>query len=777
MIHTEIALPLKVVEKKPVDSKFICQDMAEALSLSYPGYICFIAATGKFYRFLSNNTPHEWQVFNIEDFATRAELQTEIAKLVNSSPEVLDTLAEIAAALNNDQNFAQTMVNELVKKVDKVPGMGLSENNYTTTEKTKLAGLQNYMHPANHPASIITQDSNNRFVSDTEKTTWNGKASTAVATTGANGLMSNTDKSKLDGVAAGANNYTHPANHPASIITQDANNRFVTDTEKTNWNGKASTSIATQSANGLMSKEDKTKLDNMSPGTGGTYEHPASHPAYMIEESIDKQFASNEEKEFWNRKAENRLSEAIVLDQIESTVRYPGCDGLMSAADKTKLDGVEVGANNYSHPANHPASIISQDANNRFVTDTEKATWNGKASTAVATTGANGLMSNTDKSKLDGVAAGANNYTHPANHPASIITQDASNRFVSDTEKTTWNNKASTAVATTGANGLMSNTDKSKLDGVAAGANNYTHPANHPASIITQDASNRFVSDTEKATWNDKYTKNETDNKLSALVTALDWKEAVANFAALATTYPAPEQGWTVNVKDVNKTYTFNGTAWIQTGGNTPLATQSVDGLMSSTDKSKLDGVAAGANNYSHPANHPASIITQDANNRFVTDTEKTNWNGKASTSVATTGANGLMSSTDKSKLDGVAAGANNYSHPANHPASIITQDASNRFVTDTEKTNWNGKASTALATTSANGLMSSTDKSKLDGVASGANNYTHPANHPASIITQDASNRFVTDTEKTTWNAKPTVTVSSIQPAGAKAGDIWIKP
>jgi len=32
---------------------------------------------------------------------------------------------------------------------------------------------------------------------------------------------------------------------------------------------------------------------------------------------------------------------------------------------------------------------------------------------------------------------------------------------------------------------------------------------------------------------------------------------------------------------------------------------------------------------------------------------------------------------------------------------------------------------------------------------------YTHPANHPASIITQDATNRFVTDTEKTAWNAK----------------------
>ncbi len=41
-----------------------------------------------------------------------------------------------------------------------------------------------------------------------------------------------------------------------------------------------------------------------------------------------------------------------------------------------------------------------------------------------------------------------------------------------------------------------------------------------------------------------------------------------------------------------------------------------------------------------------------------------------------------------------------------------------------------------SVATTSANGLMSSTDKSKLDGIATGANNYTHPTTHPASMIT-----------------------------------------
>lgn len=42
-----------------------------------------------------------------------------------------------------------------------------------------------------------------------------------------------------------------------------------------------------------------------------------------------------------------------------------------------------------------------------------------------------------------------------------------------------------------------------------------------------------------------------------------------------------------------------------------------------------------------------------------ITAEERTAWNAKASTSVATTSANGLMSKTDKEKLDGISSGAN----------------------------------------------------------------------------------------------------------------------
>lgn len=93
-----------------------------------------------------------------------------------------------------------------------------------------------------------------------------------------------------------------------------------------------------------------------------------------------------------------------------------------------------------------------------------------------------------------------------------------------------------------------------------------------------------------KPNWDDKYTRNEVDNKLSALETAIDWKEAVSTYADLATTYPHPDDGWTVNVKDTNYTYRWSGTAWIAISANAiPKATQSVDGLLSKEDKTRYD--------------------------------------------------------------------------------------------------------------------------------------------------------------------------------------------
>lgn len=111
------------------------------------------------------------------DTYTKEETDERIQNIIGTAPSNLDTLQELAKALDNDANYASTVTTELSQKVDKVTGKQLSTEDYTTTEKTKLAGVQddanNYVHPAYHPAAMITEDSSHRWTTDTEKSNWN----------------------------------------------------------------------------------------------------------------------------------------------------------------------------------------------------------------------------------------------------------------------------------------------------------------------------------------------------------------------------------------------------------------------------------------------------------------------------------------------------------------------------------------------------------------------------------------------------------------------------
>ena len=79
---------------------------------------------------------------NIKDtYSTKEFVTQKISELVNSAPETLDTLNELAAALNNDANFATTIITQLGTKVDKVENKQLSTEDFTTALKTSLESL------------------------------------------------------------------------------------------------------------------------------------------------------------------------------------------------------------------------------------------------------------------------------------------------------------------------------------------------------------------------------------------------------------------------------------------------------------------------------------------------------------------------------------------------------------------------------------------------------------------------------------------------------------
>lgn len=90
--------------------------------------------------------------------------------------------------------------------------------------------------------------------------------------------------------------------------------------------------------------------------------------------------------------------------------------------------------------------------------------------------------------------------------------------------------------ATQSVAGLLSADDKKKLDEIATKANNYTHPTTHAASMITQDTTHRFVSDTEKNAWDNKLNKTDVTRSTAVTVEGQKALDAVEKNAAVPGT-------------------------------------------------------------------------------------------------------------------------------------------------------------------------------------------------------------------------------------------------
>ena len=234
-----------------------------------------------------------------------------------------------------------TVGTSLYDKVDKVEGMGLSENDFTDALKSKLDGIaagaevnvqsdwsqtntgaDDYIK--NKPGDATTTTAG--LMSAADKTKLNGIASGAEvnvqadwsqtntsaddyiknkpgnASGSAAGLMSSADKQKLDGIAAGAE---------VNVQANWAETNTSADDYIKNKPG-----VATESTDGLMSSSDKTKLDGIANGA-------------EVNVQAD-----------WNQT--NTSADDFIKNKPVDATESVG--GLMSATDKAKLDGIQAGA-------------------------------------------------------------------------------------------------------------------------------------------------------------------------------------------------------------------------------------------------------------------------------------------------------------------------------------------------------------------------------------------------------------------------------------------------
>lgn len=348
------------------------------------------------------------------------------------------------------------------------------------------------------------------------------------------------------------------------------------------------------------------------------------------------------------------------------------------------------------------------------------------------------------------------------------------------------------AEATQSAEGLMSAADKKKLDGIAEGAEKNT------VTGVKGDSETSYRTGNVNITKDNVGLSNVTNESKATMFTDPEFTgtptaptpEASANNTQIATTafvqglisskiaaadamiYKGTIGSTGATVTALPDTHTTGWTYKVVTAGTyAGVKCEVGDMIICLTDgtaakdsdwtvvQANIDGAVTGP--ASATDGHVA--VFDGATGKLIKDSGITIPSNAKFTdttySDATQSAHGLMTAADKKKLDGVAENANNYTHPASAAGAKasglykITTDANGHVTGATAVAK---KDITALgipaqdttysdATQSAHGLMTASDKKKLDEVESGAT----------------ANKAYLADT----------------QPTGLKAGDIWIQP
>ena len=705
-------------------------------------------------------------------------VNTRLDNIIEGAPDAYDTLKEISDYISSHTTEYEALYALVGDKVTKEDGKGLSTNDYTTTEKNKLAGIatgaevnQNAFSNISVGSTTIAADSKTdtlTFVAGNnvtltpdasgDKITFSATNTTySVATTSSNGLMSAADKTKLNGIAENANNYKHPSYTQKSSglykITVDATGHVSavtavakSDITKLGIPAQDTTySTATESTLGL------TKLySSAGTATDGTMTRTAITNALNGKATI-RQLGNNEDlddittpglysaggsNEVANKPSDVDAFGLIVYKVASGYIRQDLISGNTNPGkrftryyDSTDWTGWMYLPTYASNPTS--GEVIIADSNG-FIkssgyTIAKSVPSNAKftdTTYSTATTSASGLMSAADKKKLDAIDANANNYTHPSYTQRSSglykITVDATGHVsavtavaksditalgipaqdttytlssfgitasaaelnyvdgVTSNIQTQLNNKLSTTATAAAASKLATarNINGMSFDGTANRFNYGTCSTAAATAAKTVSCTGFTLATGAEITV--KFTVTNSASSPTLNVNSTGAKPIYYNGAAISAGY-----------LKAKKTYTFryNGTQYDLVGDidtNTTYSLSSFGITATAAELNKLDGLTATTAELNYVDGVTSNIQTQ-LNSKAASNHSHSN---------ATTSTSGFMSGTDKKKLDGIAANANNYTHPSYTTRSTNMY----RFAVDAS-----GHVSTATAVTKAN--------------------------------------------------------------------------
>ena len=462
--------------------------------------------------------------------------------------------------------------NAIDTKVDKVEGKGLSTNDYVTADKTKVTNINEVVEAATKNITAtdisITLDKRNLVTNVVENIELNLPASTTALA----GLMLPSDKTKLNGIAAGAE------------VNVNAD-----------WN-------ATEGDALILNKPTLSTV-----ATSGSYNDLTSKPTIptvdVTKSYVDTQLATK-------ANASNVYTKAEVDSKVSSVYRVKG-----SVASYSSLPTVDVTIGDVYNVNDTGANYVATSTTPTWDKLSETVDLSGYATTAamnsalgnkVDKVSGKSLSTNdyttAEKNKLAGIAASANNYSLPA------ATSSVLGGVKTSTGITNSSGTISVTYGTTAGTACQGNDSRLSNSRPASDVSAWAKASTKPTYTWTEI--------TSKPSWIGSSKPTYTASEVGALASG----GTAVNASKVANSFIFKVAGGSTEGTNL---YTFNGSA------------------------AKTINVVAGSNVTLTPTAGQLSISAKDT-----------------TYAVATTSANGLMSSAMVTKLNGIATNANNYSLP-----------------------------------------------------------------------------------------------------------------
>jgi len=343
----------------------------------------------------------------------------------------------------------------------------------------------------------------------------------------------------------------------------------------------------------------------------------------------------------WRSSTVNEDGTAVINAATQSAA------GVLSAADKTKLDGLNTDSiNDISVTSNaNKATItfVSDNGNEEDISTT--------IDFPISTSSAAGTMSAKDKTELDRINTA--NFALGAVTPAASTVGIAASK-TNVTNGTTAANNITLPAATQSAAGVLSAADKTKVDRITG--------TNHVISQPTTTDTSRVITitginPTDNKAVSSSITLPEVSETQAGLASASDKKTLNAIKTLGSSSHLKDDSCWTRTASDVAINFTCTNVSGDSTDTdaksehsvNIGAASSTLAGVMTSTDKTELDRITT--------ANFALGAVTPAASSVAIAATKTTISTGVSAANnitlpAATASVAGVMTAADKVKLD-----------------------------------------------------------------------------------------------------------------------------